>query len=95
MGKKNCQGFVRSRWSDYTLSRRKMIDSSIFFSQMILLHTDEYYLIGAGRKSQPTAHNYYHDHDSSLNQPLLNIHISVKCKQTTRMALKAINLKRH
>ena len=73
----------------------KLIHSSIFFSQMILLHTDEYYPIGAGRKSQPTVHNYYHDHDTPLNQPLLTLHISVKCKQTTRMALKAINLKRH
>ena len=47
-----------------------MIHSSIFFSQMILLHTDEYYLIGAGEKSQPTVHNYHHDHDKSLKSTL-------------------------
>ena len=73
----------------------RMIHSSIFFSLMILLHTDECYLIGAGRKCQPTVHNCYHDHDIPSNQPLLNLHISVKGKRITRMALKAINLKRH
>ena len=47
-----------------------MIRSSIFFSQMTLLHTDEYYLIGAGKKNQPTVHNYYHDLDESLKLSL-------------------------
>ena len=73
----------------------RMIHSSIFYSQMILVHTDEYYLIAAGRKCQPTVHNCYHDHDIFSNQPSLNLHISAKGKQITRMALKAINLKRH
>ena len=74
--------------------RDKMIPSSSFFSQMTSLQTDEYYIIGAGKESQSTLHNYFHDHNKSLKSALAEPSNLCPRQTNTRKAVKAINLHR-
>ena len=71
-----------------------MIHSSIFCAQMNFLHTAEYYLVGSAKKRQLTL-PIRTISTNPKNRPLLNLHVFVQGELSIRMAIKAINLKRH